>query len=791
MESIKSLKHLREPVSCNFVSCDGKNISIARFIFFILCLLFSDWAWAIDQKIILDWTLNGVSQGEAVALYRDQREILILDSDIEKAGVHLPEGRHEEIGGKSYFILSSVKEGLTYRADVDNFKLEVTVKPEWFASNSLNYALNERPTGIQYRRDSSAWTNYALRLTTKEDLDGAFETGISLGGTLLFNQLQVTPEREVIRGLTNFTVDQREAMRRWILGDQLAFSGQLGSSVVLGGAGFSREFSLDPYFVRFPGTGISGVFLNPTTIDIYVNNSLLAQEKLPPGPFEIKNLPVPVGAGGTRIVARDIFGRQYEITSAYYISSGLLSKGVTEYTYEVGKRRDNLGIQNWEYGPLGFLGLHRIGLNDWITGGLRLEGTSDVLSGGPILTTRLGKFGEFETSVGVSHDIDHGGLAGLAGYNYISQKFGGGFSFRVMSDHYATLGIRAVDDRAILDSSAGFGFPVGGRTSLSLLYSVTNQRDRGGTQRAGATTNIILADHWNLFVTSSHTWQTMMDNYTDAFVGLNYSFGENTNISSTYNLHDSQSTGGLEINKPLPLGEGYGYRVVGNVGATDLAEANLQYQGPYGLYEGDYQYTAGNGLGTVQASGGLVLMGEGKIFPTRPVQDAFALIRVPGVEGVKGYVNNQVVGHTDAEGDLLIPSMLSYYANRLGIADEDIPIGYRIDETELKIAPPYRGGALVNFPVMKVKNVTGKLRVIEHGRSVNPAYGEIRVLVKKETLSSPIGNDGIFYFENLQAGEYNAEIEYEGGICKFILTIAENDESILNLGTLTCTLTPS
>ena len=82
----------------------------------------------------------------------------------------------------------------------------------------------------------------------------------------------------------------------------------------------------------------------------------------------------------------------------------------------------------------------------------------------------------------------------------------------------------------------------------------------------------------------------------------------------------------------------------------------------------------------------------GSIHATRPVDESYGLIRVPGVSGVRGYLSNQEVGRTDRRGDLLVPNLLPYYGNRLGINDKDIPMDHDIGTTELTIAPPFRGG---------------------------------------------------------------------------------------------------
>jgi outer membrane usher protein FimD/PapC len=77
------------------------------------------------------------------------------------------------------------------------------------------------------------------------------------------------------------------------------------------------------------------------------------------------------------------------------------------------------------------------------------------------------------------------------------------------------------------------------------------------------------------------------------------------------------------------------------------------------------------------------------------VRNSFALVRVPGVDGVRAYASHQEIGRTNRRGNLLIPDLLPYYGNELNIADTDIPIDYTVPDVRITLAPPYRGGAVV------------------------------------------------------------------------------------------------
>src|SRR5206468_2039472 len=87
----------------------------------------------------------------------------------------------------------------------------------------------------------------------------------------------------------------------------------------------------------------SGAVSTPSTVDVYVNGQLLRRVPLPPGQFELKDLPVPAGTNNTRLVLRDAFGREREIGSQYYFASGLLKEGLHEFSYNFVGRLFNAG----------------------------------------------------------------------------------------------------------------------------------------------------------------------------------------------------------------------------------------------------------------------------------------------------------------------------------------------------------------------------------------------------------------------------------------------------------------
>ncbi|MGH9650096.1 MAG: fimbria/pilus outer membrane usher protein, partial [Terriglobales bacterium] len=499
----------------------------------------------------------------------------------------------------------------------------------------------------------SAFFNYSLTTQDLERVSLSGESGLSLDGMLLFNSFTRNTQGQFVRGFTNLTLDNRERLRRWVIGDSFAGASGLGGSLLLGGVSLSRNFGLDPYFVRYPTLTYSGAALSATTVEIYINDTLVRREQLPPGPFELRNLPVVAGRGSARIVLRDAFGRLEDVVLPGYFSSRVLAKGLSEYSYHLGLRRENTGTRSWDYGPLAFLGQHRFGVTDSLTAGFRLEATRDLVNGGPAIQARL-PFGEIEVAAAASHAKGTSGAAASLAYTYLGRPASLSASLRLLSPRYAHLNLEPERDRARFQANASASFHLHPRAGLTLQYAFSHLRDRGRNHRPSFLANLRVTRRATLLLSGSHMRDTGRPSVLELFGGVSYYLGKNTTANVSHRDVDGRGTTTFEVQKSLPVGEGFGYRVQAQRGTQERLSGLFHYSAPFGRYEAQFDRSAGRTSTTLRLSGGSVSIG-GRMYFTRPVQDAFALIRVPGVARVQGYFSNQKIGRTDARGDLLIP----------------------------------------------------------------------------------------------------------------------------------------
>ena len=737
------------------------------------------------QRAILRLSVNQVEKGEVMVLLRGA-DVLLGVADLEQAGIRsVGPGRREAREGRAWVSLASLAPGVTFQLDERRLTLALAATTEALGTTTVLDLGPGAPPGLTFRQDPAAFLNYGASTVNFDTFMATAELGLSVGGALFLTSATRNEDGSVVRGLSSVTVDDRQRLLRWVVGDYAVSAGVLGGSAILGGISLSREFSINPYLVTFPTVGLSGAVATPSTADIYVNGYLLRREAIAPGAFEMRNLPVYAGAGVARVVVRDAFGREQELASPYYFTTSVLARGVHEFSYNLGFQRENVGTESADYQRLAFVGRHRYGLTDWVSVGGRLEAEYGLVSGGGAVTARV-PVGEVELALAGSRDGEHGGGAASLGYSYTGRPLSLGAVVRVQSDHYATLALSAFEDRPRLEASAFAGLQLGPRVNVTAQYAYADFRDHGPEERVALLTTVRLSERATLFLNGSHTRSRLFGEVNEGFAGVTYFLGAGTTATASWEQHGREGQGTVEVSRSLPVGSGFGFRVRADTGEhVQHGLATLQYQGPWGRYEASYDNVNGRELTTASVAGGLMAIG-GAVFATRPVYDSFGLIRVPGLGGVRGYVNNQEIGVTNARGDLPVPNMLAYYGNRVAIADTDVPLDFTVAATERTVAPGLRGGAVMAFPIRPVRSVSGRVVIEPAGVTRIPAYGDLRVEADGTVISSPIGRDGEFYLENLPPGRHRAVIEEPRGTCVFTLEAPLVGPSLKDLGTLRC-----
>ena len=558
-------------------------ISLAGALLFLVGASSGPCAWAGDPRAFLALSVNGIDCGTVIAVVRSADVLLPLD-DLKKAGLSLSAAKTETIGGDSFVSLASLAPDFHYDFDQRSLSIKVTASATSFKSTDMDLALGA-PPDLEFKSDPAGFLNYSLTTTNFNSLSGFFEGGVTVDHLLFYSGLTLQMSN-LVRGLTNVVWDDRVNLRRLTLGDIALNAPVLGGGPFIGGLTLQKNFSLNPYFIQFPTQNISGSVTSPSTAYVYRNGVLINELQLAPGQFNLQQIPGLSGVSNTQVVIRNAFGGSQTINAPFYVGATLLEPGLNSYQYSIGELRDNLSTSSWNYGPLAFSASHSVGITSWFTPGYRLEGTKDLISGGPQVTAGSW-FGVAQMALAASHDRQHGsGAAASLLYQYLSPRFGVDTQLQWMSPHYSNLSLQSQFNRPIVQTNSSLSYTLG-KASLGLQHIYARSRDAQADTSGASTLHQLLAslsvaigERVNLSVTLGHALPGNQLPANQAFVALSYYLGNDTSATMSYAHEQAESTAIGSLQRNLPFGPGYGYMVQAQGGSSSSPQqvAILQYQ---------------------------------------------------------------------------------------------------------------------------------------------------------------------------------------------------------------------
>ena len=504
-----------------------------------------------------------------------------------------------------------------------------------------------------------------------------------------------------------------------------------------------------------------------------------------PGPFQVQNLPVTMGSGDVRYVLRDAFGDEHAVDTRYSLVANQLARDMSEYTYAIGLSRHDMGVESFDYRQFVGLAHHRLGLTDKLTLGMRVEGKPNLASGGVTLQMVF-PLGHASLSGALSGGNNTGGAAGVARIGIWTRKFMAMAMVQGTSARYATASLEPTDDRNLLDARVSLTVAPTPRFSFSTDTSIMVPRDLPWQFRAGASTNVRLTKRMQLQLNAHGVWSPNRDVSGEVFGLLSYAFESGLITSMGGRASNASREATVNVSKPMSRLIDTGFRASATYGQQPRGDAAVEMQGTQGRFLASVLADEQGPHTTFQASGAIVAVKGAGIFATRPVQNGFAILQVPNVKGVRGYLENQEIGTTDENGNLIIPNLMSYYGSRVRVTAQDIPLDHQVDTIERVISPPLRGGALVRFATKRLRLYRGEVRIQVGDETVIPSYGEIEVVKGNEMQSSPLNKNADFELPDLEAGRYRAKITYAKGTCAFDFDAADGQTVVINVGTLVC-----
>ena len=741
--------------------------------------------------------LNTEDKGEYFMVLTSEGDLLVRREDLLGMGLReVPEDSEITIEHEIYVALKSLSPRVTFEIDEKESALRITVDPRLLEKNIVDFS-SERPSDVLYTKESASFLNYSVGYSAGDDFDFKawnipWEAGVSIGGYLGFSNFFYTrteTDEKFVRLFSNVTKDDTIRMRRIVVGDFSAFSGTLGSGGIFGGLSLSKSFALSPYFVKSPGLDLSGVLETPSEVELYVNDILVSREQFPAGEFEFQKQPYFTGSGESVLVIKDAYGREKRVEVPFYISTQLLKAGLHDYSYNLGFKRNELGQKSFEYDDATFLGFHRVGFSNALTGGVRAEADKDVVNIGLSASFILWRLGETNVSYAVSSEDGRNGYGAFISHLYTERYVSGGFSLRGFSREYATLELSSLDDKLRYEGTFNLGFNQKSFGSLSATYSTADFYTAEDRRITSLYYTRRLFRNASINIRASRTAADEV--VYEVFAGLTYFLGAGRSGSLNYQVQDDRKAGSISLQQNPPLGKGYGYRLLVDHREDDRGDeqiggnAFLRYNGPYGIYSVNYSRFAEQNNYDMTVSGGLAFINR-SLYPARPIRDSFALVKVSSLGGVTVNYSNNEVGATNSSGEVIVPDLTSYYYNDISIEEKDIPVNYEIKELKKYVAPPLRGGSIVKFDLVKLQGFVGRLFIVQEGESKAAEYWGLYIWMDDESKEAIVGKNGEFYLENLPAGSFPAKLFWQDKECKFDIIIPESNDIMVDMGKVTC-----
>lgn len=716
------------------------------------------------ETMIVRAILNQVEQGDFFVLRDASGNIFIRSEDLVQMGFSPPD-KLRAFAGESYFALQDLPDS-TYALNEMNMELNIEVQATNFPGTSIDLSPKRDPN-VVFPRDNSLFYNYGLEYFAQgESLETDLyqltnEVGIRLDPVLFLTDSVYTNSddgQQLTRLMTSIIHDDRDILRRSVIGDYFVGSGDLNSRLNMGGVSISKVYDIDPYLLEYPAYNLSGMTRLPADIELYMNGNRILSEKVPPGPFDIKDINYNIGTQNIELVIRDAMGRVTQSTHPYYFTERLLRDGFQEYSYNLGALRENFGNASNDYSKLAWFAAHRFGFTNAITLGFKSEGGDDLFNLGTGVLFKLGAWGVGRVDIAGSQEQGDSAVASSLGYDYQSRSWSGGIRYNHYSENYAILSNRSWGEDISSNLSTNLSYADRKLGSISMNYQRTERRDETDLESYGLSYSKNLSNR--AYVSVNYTHLKAQSREDEVYLTLNYYLGSRKDITlaTSHRHNDKSDSSEIELRKNAPVGPGYGWRAAMIRDETDgntITGINpmLQYNGDHGIYRAEYSHQQNKETSkefktlSLKASGGLVFLGN-KFGLVRPVYDSFGLVKVGEIEDIKVYVNNQDIGRTDEKGTLIIPELSSYYENQVRIEDKDIPIDYLMAQVRQDVSPPLRSGSCVNFNIQRYQAFTGTLQITTEGIPLSLEFQEVTLSTTGGTSHFLLGEEGDFYFDN-------------------------------------------
>ncbi len=743
-----------------------------------------------SDDLLLTVTANGRTLVQPQYVRYEDGELLLPESTMQAMGIAPPKIWTPNLSGD--MPLHSVA-GENFIVNYRNLSLDATLLANVLETSRLNVTQHRAKSGTDEQDSATipvtggiaAVFNYQVTSGYTSErgtwTSGFYDASIGTDNTTCHTEYLDSSDAEAgwFRLTTNCIYDWPDQRLSAVIGDVIGGNDQLTQPVRYAGIRLGTDFGLQPTLLTIPSQALSGIVGFPSMLEVWVDQALVLRTEIPAGPFEVHDIPLRTGAGDVRAFVTPPFGKQQVLSYGFYADSSLLAKGLSDWSVEAGKLRENFTSSEDTYGEsFGAVNL-RYGLANSLTAGLGVQVTETFELASLSAAFTLGHFAAVDATVAGSQDNeDVTGSAYRARLSHQSRYINASYSIQRNSEGYQELAYLNLARKPETIRRTSLGFSLGGGVSLSYIDSQQRYFDGSSSEFQSAGLNLRLGRFGNLLISTLLPQDSGAEKIYTA--QLTIPLGNSHSASASGYTDGTIQRQEIGIQKNMPAGPGYGYRFnFGDDGTTSTGMADLQLQNSIGRVSLQGFKFGETETASVQASGSVVVSGEG-IELSRRSSGSYAIVEV-GAPDIPVYHGGQLKAYTNKEGKALVSGLRPYENNVISIRAEDVPLNVQPQALSANVKPGRREVVTAAFKFQRERYVTGRLQTVDG--KVIPAGSVIHIAGGGESI---VGQGGQF-FVSVSGDKLGLEVILLKGQCILDTPLATDKSTVVtDLGQLTC-----
>ncbi|SHF76793.1 Outer membrane usher protein FimD/PapC [Microbulbifer donghaiensis] len=593
--------------------------------------------------------------------------------------------------------------------------------------------------------------------------------------------------------------DDMQRAVRYSLGDVFYRATEFQVSPPLLGLSVERAYAeIQPHRNITPTGTRSFTVTQRSTVEIYVNDLYQDTLYLEPGRYDLSDFAINAGVNDVALVVTDASGEQRRIEFSLFSDPALLTKGLSEFSFNAGYQRGttDLGGIGYDYDAPAFSGFYRYGVTDYLTLGANFQGTElQQIAGAEIsLATPLGSLA---TNVSTS-ELQSVGRGTVASLRWSYDFFAGGARSHQLDvvavardDLYTYLGqeVPGLQNKSELRARYSAPGPFDSYISASARHAETF--DEAAPVDKVYSFNI--TRRFGPFNVSLRLEQEISETEeARALVRLSAPLGQRQLVSTQWDSFDE--TGELLLGRSPngTVGDFSGGLALRSGVDTYRADLETFYQGNRFQLGMDHSYVhftdvdlEPDQLSTLRLGSSLAYA-DGSIGLGRPITDSFVMVRRhESLDSSRILVDERQDGYAavaDNFGPAVVPTVGSYMMRRVRWEAETPPFGYDMGDIEGNAFPFYRSGLV--YTAGSEASITAIGEILDtNGNAIGMTVGKITATDEREfaPVTTFTNKAGRFVAQGLAPGAYRIVFPDRGGL-SVLFRIEEGATGIVELG---------